>query len=96
MFGSARQQRSAPGAAARQRSAPARPARAASSAQSEPPVEGYLTDGRRLYWVLASPSWSKRVSFTLLEDCSTLEVYVLTATEVASLGMRRVEPRAEG
>ena len=66
------------------------------STQSEPvEIDGYVTDGRRLYWVLASPSWSKRVAFTLLEDCATLEVYVLTAAEVATLCLRRVVPLAD-
>ena len=52
------------------------------------PEDGYLTDGTHLYRVLGQLAGARVYE---LEDCKTLEVVVIAASDVVGLGLRHVQ-----
>lgn len=50
---------------------------------------GYLTNGRRLHRVLAT-LFNEGEALIELEDCATLDVWIVTSEEVASMRVVRV------
>jgi hypothetical protein len=55
----------------------------------------YLTDGRRLFRVVAPLHTLERRDVAILEDCSTLNVNAFTADELYSMRLTRVVPACE-
>jgi hypothetical protein len=52
------------------------------------PEDGYLTDGTHLYCVLGQLAEG---SVYELEDCKTLEVVLIAASDLVGLGLRHVQ-----
>jgi hypothetical protein len=53
--------------------------------------DGYLTDGARLFRVVAAVNPDPRFGFARLEDCQTLEVRRYEADELSGMHLRPVE-----
>jgi hypothetical protein len=52
----------------------------------------YLTDGRRLFRVVAPLRSLERPDMAILEDCKTLNLVAFTADELSSMRMTPVTP----
>lgn len=57
--------------------------------KSHPRPGGYLTNGRRLYRVLVT-LFNEGETLIELEDCATLDVWIVTSEEVESMRMVRI------
>ncbi len=57
-------------------------------------ADSYMTDGRRLFRVLAPGGGDSRHTLASLEDCLTLVVYAYSPAEIEAMGLRPVRPDA--
>lgn len=55
-------------------------------------VDSYLTDGIRLFRVLAGGGADARHDFVALEDCMTLQIHAYSAPDLDAMGLRSVAP----
>lgn len=57
-------------------------------------LDGYLTDGQRLFRVVSDIAGDEPDGIVSLEDCRSLQARVYSCEELAAMGLSRVRPAA--